>query len=121
MTKQQRAAQRTGWANTVHGEGRPGRQSAEYKAWTGMKTRCFNKNTNRWKFYGGRGITVCRRWRENYLAFLSDMGRKPTPKHTLDRINNDGDYTPENCRWATYTEQWDNRRKNGERIRARSI
>lgn len=110
LNKQQKAVQRTGWANRTHGEGRRGKQSVEYRAWCHMKTRCYNPNTNRWQFYGGRGIKVCKKWLKSYKVFLADMGRKPTLKHSLDRINNNGNYKPSNCRWATDIEQWENRR-----------
>jgi hypothetical protein len=77
----------------------------EYRAWTDMKTRCFNPNFKDFRLYGGRGITVCDRWRQSFVAFYSDMGSKPSPDHSLDRIKTDGNYEPENCRWATAKEQ----------------
>jgi hypothetical protein len=75
-----------------------------------MISRCENPNVNHFKDYGGRGIRVCGRWRKSYSAFLKDMGRKPSPDHSLDRRNNDGHYTPKNCRWATKSDQAKNRR-----------
>jgi hypothetical protein len=93
----------------IHGESRP--QTPEFRAWKAMLTRCTNERQKCWKDYGGRGIKVCYRWANSYDNFLADMGRKPTPQHSLDRYpNNDGDYEPANCRWATRKEQNSNTR-----------
>ncbi len=84
----------------------------EYRAWTNMITRCTNPKHNRWQHYGGRGITICERWRNSYEAFLSDVGRRPSPAHSLDRYPDcDGNYEPGNVRWATGTEQRLNQRR----------
>jgi hypothetical protein len=81
----------------------------EYRIWSGMKARCKNPSAARWKRYGGRGITVCERWQNSFEAFLADMGPCPSPKHSIDRINNDGNYEVGNVRWATPSEQMKNR------------
>lgn len=80
-----------------------------YYAWTNMKSRCSNPNVRGYSRYGGRGIKVCDRWLHSFKNFLADMGPKP-PGLTLERKNNDGDYTPENCIWATRPAQSRNRR-----------
>lgn len=80
-----------------------------YTVWQNMKARCYNPRSPSWQYYGGRGIQVCDRWRNSFANFVTDMGEKPDGR-SLDRIDNDGNYEPGNCRWATPAEQVRNRR-----------
>lgn len=84
----------------------------EYHAWTIMKQRCTNPNNANYPRWGGRGISVCARWLTSFENFYADMGPRPDPDRSLDRRDNDGDYTPENCRWATRSQQGQNKRNN---------
>jgi hypothetical protein len=88
-----------------HGQKRRGKASPEYKTWLGMKARCYTPSNKDYPNWGGRGIAVCDRWRNDFPSFLADMGTKPTPAHTIDRLKSDEDYGPDNCRWATLEEQ----------------
>lgn len=105
LAEKNRARQRT------HGFAGNGREPmrAEYNSWKGIKVRCTNPKVPCYKHYGGRGITMCDRW-SSFENFYADMGPKPTPKHSIDLINNNGNYEPANCRWATAFEQIHNRR-----------
>lgn len=94
-----------------HGLGNNANNIPEYRAWHSMKDRCSRENHKQYRHYGGRGIAVCDRWNESYENFLNDMGERPSDDHSLDRIDNNGNYTPDNCRWATKSQQNKNRRK----------
>jgi hypothetical protein len=87
------------------------RNSDEYGIWRHMKTRCENKNSPAYKWYGARGIKVCEKWLD-FKNFFEDMGVRPSKKYSIDRINVDGNYEPSNCRWATMRDQQRNRRNN---------
>jgi hypothetical protein len=81
----------------------------EYEAWHSMKQRCDNPNHKYFVYYGGRGITYCSQW-SDFTNFFADMGSRPSPEHTLERIDNDKGYAPDNCKWATMVEQNNNKR-----------
>jgi hypothetical protein len=88
-----------------------GYKTPEYASWKEMKRRCYNPRYREYHLYGGRGITICDRWRTSFVNFLADMGKRPFPEASIDRINNAGNYEPGNCRWSTRLEQGQNTRK----------
>lgn len=96
-------------SNTTHGCSRRNKYTKEYWAWAHMKDRCANSKNERWPHYGGRGIKVCDRWVKDFGTFLKDMGNAPSPKHSVDRINVNGNYEPGNCRWANHLQQANNK------------
>ena len=99
-------------APLIHGHARQHTMTPEYRAWVNMKTRCYVETARAYPRYGGRGIKVCDRWLTDFPAFLADMGPRPSDRHSINRRDNDGDYAPDNCGWATATEQGRNRRTN---------
>jgi hypothetical protein len=94
-----------------HGHTKKGLHSREYSTWHSMIQRCTNPRTTGYSHYGGRGISVCTRWRESFNSFLEDMGKRPAG-HSLERIDVNGNYEPSNCRWATSVDQGRNKRDN---------
>lgn len=106
-------ATRGGVNQLRHGHARRQSRSATYKCWNNMLARCYEPSSERYASYGGRGISVCARWRESFIYFLEDMGEKPEGL-TIERTDVDGNYEPSNCRWAT----WEEQRQNTTRSKA---
>jgi hypothetical protein len=94
-----------------HGNAQQAGRSLTYGTWVNMRARCFNKASDRFAFYGAKGVAICDRW-AIFENFLEDMGQRPSDRHTLDRVDPGKDYSPDNCRWATWKEQQRNRSNN---------
>lgn len=87
-------------------------RSPEYAIWSAMRTRCLSPNHKQWHRYGGRGIKVCERWLKSFANFIQDMGERPSDQYTLERVDNNGNYEPQNCLWVTREQQSNNMARN---------
>lgn len=105
------AGENYGKGNATHGCARTEKKTPEYRVWNCMKARCYNPKNVSYKYYGGRGISVCDRWKESFENFLLDVGLRPIGKYTIDRIDGAKNYQPGNCKWSTAKEQANNRRR----------
>ena len=106
---------KSGKSNRKHGDANGGKLTTEYWRWQSMKARCYNPHNRSYPAYGGRGINICDRWKNDYAAFLSDMGRCPKG-YILDRIDVNGDYEPSNCRWISLRDSQANMRPRGIQV-----
>ena len=102
--------EQTAKRNTSHGMSK----TKEYKVWKGIKKRCLNKNSNIYKYYGGRGIKICKRWENSFENFYKDMGPIPSLKHSIDRKDVNKGYCPKNCKWVIFHQQSTNKRTNNK-------
>jgi hypothetical protein len=101
-----------GKSTFVHGHAKRKGTTSEYRCWKNMKNRCYRESDPHYYLYGGRGITICESWLDSFENFIADMGRRPSEKHSIDRIDVDKNYDPSNCRWGTLDQQSRNKRNN---------
>jgi hypothetical protein len=106
---------------TKHGHKKKSGPTPEYRTWLGMKRRCYDEKYKDFPGWGGRGITVCDRWNESFEAFLEDMGSRPSSKHSIDRLDPNGNYSPENCRWADQQQQGGENKRTNIKVTALGI